>query len=141
MIRDPFSQAYILGGSPCSGKSTIAGRLSDEFDLHYYRVDDYEREHLERVDPTRHPTMHAFSQMDWNEIWMRPPQQQVEEEFAFYRERFEMIVQDLATYRHKQPLLVEGAALLPDLLEQNDVDPQRIMFLVPTANVRGSSGS
>lgn len=131
-VREHFSQAYMLGGSPCSGKSTIAELLSHEFDLHYYKVDDYEREHLERADPTRHPTMHALSQMDWNEIWLRPPQQQVAEEFVFYRERFEMIVQDLADYHSEHPLLLEGAALLPELLERNGADPQRVMFLVPT---------
>jgi 2-phosphoglycerate kinase len=130
--RELFAQAYILGGSPCSGKSTIAERLSKEFDLHDYKVDDYEREHLARADPERHPTMHTYAKMDWDEVWMRPPQQQVEEEFAFYWERFEMVVQDLAAYSGERPLLLEGAALLPDLLEQNGVDAQRVMFLVPT---------
>ena len=40
-----ISKAYILGGSPCSGKSTIAERLAAEFDLHYYKVDDHEQDH------------------------------------------------------------------------------------------------
>lgn len=136
-ITDPktqrlFSQAYILGGSPCSGKSTVAERLVSEFGLAYYRVDDYERDHIERCNPRRHPVMHQFSQKSWDDIWMRPVRQQVEEEFAFYRERFEMIVQDLQKYSDKESILLEGAALLPELLERNAADPQRVMFLVPT---------
>lgn len=31
---------YILGGSPCSGKSTIAGMLQKEYGFYYYKVDD-----------------------------------------------------------------------------------------------------
>jgi 2-phosphoglycerate kinase len=134
-ISDPvrtLSQAYILGGSPCSGKSTIAARLSREYQLDYYKVDDHEREHLNRCDPDRHPVMHRLATMSWDEIWMRPVAEQVEGELAYYRERFEMIVQDLAAYPLAKPLILEGAAFLPELIEQQGADPQRVIFLVPT---------
>lgn len=127
-----FSQAYILGGAPCSGKSSMAERMCREFDLQYYKVDDHESEHANRCDPKRHPIMHQYTTMSWNQIWMRPVQQQVEDEFAYYRERFEMIVQDLGRYSLKKPLLVEGAACLPELLEVNAANPRRVIFLVPT---------
>lgn len=130
--QDLFAQAYVLGGSPCSGKSTIAERLSRDFHWQYYKVDDYEREHLERCDPDRHPTMHTYAAISWNEIWMRPVQLQVKEEFAYYRERFEMIAQDLEAYSIQRPLLLEGAAFVPELLERNAANPQRVMFLVST---------
>lgn len=32
---------YYIGGSPCSGKSTIAEALSKKYILHYFKVDDY----------------------------------------------------------------------------------------------------
>ena len=64
-----FSQAYVLGGSPCSGKSTIAEKLSKRFGWGYYKVDDYEREHLRRCRPDRHPTMCRYAEMSWDEIW------------------------------------------------------------------------
>ena len=32
---------YYIGGSPCSGKSTIAEALSEKYNLHYFKVDDY----------------------------------------------------------------------------------------------------
>jgi 2-phosphoglycerate kinase len=127
-----LSQAYILGGSPCSGKSTLADRLSREYQLDYYKVDDHEREHLNRCDPHRHPVMHRLATMSWDEIWMRPVAEQVEGELAYYRERFEMILQDLAAYPLTKPLILEGAAYLPELIEQQGVDPQRVIFLVPT---------
>ncbi len=35
---------YFIGGSPCSGKSTVARALSARYDLTYFKVDD----HLDR---------------------------------------------------------------------------------------------
>jgi len=127
-----FSQAYILGGSPCSGKSTIAERLSNTFKIPYYKVDDHERDHSKRSDPNRHPIMHNYQKMSWNEIWMRSVSFQVKEEFEYYRERFEMVVQDLGKYDPNKPILLEGAAYLPELLEENHANSKRVIFLVPT---------
>lgn len=131
-IRALFSQAYILGGSPCSGKSTIAERLASHFDLRYYKVDDYEQDHLRRADPDRHPVMARYADMDWNEIWSRPVAFQVEEEFEFYRERFGMILEDLAALGPGKSIILEGAALLPELIKQYDPDPSHVVYMVPS---------
>ena len=34
-------QIYYIGGSPCSGKSTAAEALANEYGLRYLKVDDY----------------------------------------------------------------------------------------------------
>lgn len=47
-----FSQAYFIGGSPCSGKSTISEMISRQFQLEYYKVDEYEGEHMQRCYPS-----------------------------------------------------------------------------------------
>ena len=127
-----FSQAYILGGSPCSGKSTIAERLVAQYALQYYKVDDHEKDHANRCQPDRQPVMFAYAQRSWNEIWTRPVALQVEEEFAYYRERFALIVEDLEQYAVEQPLLLEGAAYLPELLKPYPVNPTRVLYMVPT---------
>jgi hypothetical protein len=127
-----FSQAYILGGSPCSGKSTIAKRLSRQYQMQYYKVDDHENAHARKVQPDRHPVMDRYSKMNWEQIWMRPVALQVKEELAYYRERFELIVQDLSKYDPGKSLILEGAAYLPELLQQNQANPERVLFLVPT---------
>lgn len=33
-------KAYVIGGSPCSGKSTVAGYVAEHYDLLYFKVDD-----------------------------------------------------------------------------------------------------
>lgn len=136
-IPDPqnnaaLAQAFILGGSPCSGKSTLAERLVDAWGWQTYKVDDYQEDHIQRCDPQRHPVMYRYNTMTWNEIWMRPVEQQVAEEFAYYRERFELILEDLESFDLERPLLLEGAAFLPELLAQSSADPRRVLFLVPT---------
>ena len=39
---------YFIGGSPCSGKSTVAESLSDKYDLYYFKVDDYLNQYTNR---------------------------------------------------------------------------------------------
>ena len=76
--------------------------------------------------------MFRYREMDWNEIWMRDPVLQVEEEIDYYRERFEMIAEDLSNFDPSDPLLLEGAAYLPELLKEYSADSERVVFLVPT---------
>ena len=127
-----FENAYILGGSPCSGKSTIAERLAAQFDLPLYKVDDHEQEHARRCQPERQPTMHRFTQRSWDEIWSRPAALQVEEELDYFRERFDLILEDLQAYDLGKPLLLEGAAFLPELISRAEVRRDRVLYMVPT---------
>lgn len=131
-LKAVLSQAYILGGSPCSGKSTLAEQLSTHYDLQYYKVDDHYQEHMTRCDPQKHPTMYKIAQMGWNEIWSRPVELQVREEIEYYRELFEMILQDLENLSTEKPVIVEGAALLPELTAKLNLDPRRRLYMVPT---------
>ena len=127
-----LSHAYILGGSPCSGKSIIAQRLVGEFSLQCYKVDNFEKAHSSRIDPDNHPVMSNYAKMDWDERWMRPVEKQVEELFDYYRERFMLIAQDLRKFDQEKPIIVEGAAILPEVMEGNRVKRSRVIFLVPT---------
>lgn len=76
--------------------------------------------------------MCRYAKMSWNQIWMRPVAVQVTEEFEYYRERFEMILQDLSSDNPAQPLILEGVAFLPELVEQMGANPNRALYLVPT---------
>lgn len=37
---------YIIGGSPCSGKSTIAEMIAEKYDFIYFKVDDYLEQYM-----------------------------------------------------------------------------------------------
>lgn len=131
-VRSIFRNGYVLGGSPCCGKSTITAELADRLGYQYYKVDDYEFVHLDRCDPEQQPLMHRYAQMSWDEIWMRPVPVQVEEEFQYYRERFTLVLEDLEAYDLSQPILLEGTAYLPGLIHGCGVGQDRALYMVPT---------
>jgi 2-phosphoglycerate kinase len=121
-----------MGGSPCSGKSSIAEVLAEKHGLHVYKCDDAFWEHAKRVDPVAHPTFYRLTRMTWDEIWMRPVAVQIADEFACYREQFGMIVDDLLALPRSMPVIAEGAALLPDLICGLLPDRSRATWVIPT---------
>jgi len=43
-----------------------------------------------------------------------------------------MIIQDLEHYDIEKPILLEGAAYLPELVSQCNADPKKVIYMVPT---------
>jgi hypothetical protein len=70
--------------------------------------------------------------MSWNEIWSRPVDVAVSDEFEFYREEFGMILEDLHSMPTDRPVLAEGAALLPELVAPLVSHPRSAIWVVPT---------
>lgn len=126
-----LTQTFWLGGSPCAGKSSVADRLVERYDLVLYRCDDAFDRHLAQSSIQDHPTLAAIRSMTWDEIWMRPVAMQVAAEFAAYREEWVMILQDLAHMPQDCPILVEGCALLPELVAALAL-PHQALWFVPT---------
>ena len=67
-----------------------------------------------------------------DEIWLIPAQEQFEREVALYREEFTHILQDIADL--PKPLLLEGAALLPEMVAPLISSPRQAFWLVPSAD-------
>jgi 2-phosphoglycerate kinase len=106
-----------LGGSPCSGKSSIAGLLEQRHELQVYHVDEALRaRHVDRLTPTRHPILHKWHTRSWDELWLQSQEQLFSEAIAAYSEHFELIVEDLLSMPRSATILAEGTALLPDLV-------------------------
>ncbi len=126
-----LQNVYWLGGSPCAGKSSVADRLVERYGLALYRCDDAFDRHLAQCNAEDHPTLAAIRAMTWDEIWMRPVAVQVAAELEAYREEWGMILQDLAHMPQDRPILVEGCALLPELVAP--LAPSRkALWFVPT---------
>lgn len=130
-LENLFSKAYVLGGSPCSGKSTIAEMLVAEFNFHYCKADDHDQEHMRRADPERQPITYKLSQMTWDGIWSPPAEKQCRDELLYYRERFQFILDDLNQLEFDKPVILEGAAFLPELIHQYPVKTENVVFLIP----------
>lgn len=131
-LKGLFSSSYVLGGSPCSGKSTLAERFSREYHLPYYKADKHMQRHLDQADPRSQPTMAAYSALSWDEIWSQSVEDQVADVFAYYAEQFPMILEDLLGYCDQGPIIMEGVAFLPELVSAWGVRSNQALFLIPS---------
>ena len=122
-----------LGGSPCSGKSSIASDLAKLHGLTTYHCDEHWDAHVARASAERQPHLARVAHMTWDEIWMRPVATLLADELTSYRQEFSMILDDLAA---RQPssgkLLAEGTALLPGSVAPHLTDERQALWLVPT---------
>jgi 2-phosphoglycerate kinase len=130
----PHSLRHVIwiGGSPCSGKSSIADMLATRHGMSVYRCDDAFFEHQSRITQERQPIFHRLSRASCDKLWMRPVRQQVAQEIQLYREEFPLILDDLRALPADRPIVAEGAALLPELIERLNVDQRQMLWMVPT---------
>ena len=49
-------RVLFIGGSPCSGKSTVAERISKEYSAYYFKVDDFLDEFTNSAAEKGYPT-------------------------------------------------------------------------------------
>lgn len=122
-----------MGGSPCSGKSSIADALARQYGWRIYRCDDAFPQHMAISSPAGQPVLSSLRGMADDALWLRPVAEQLRTELEAYREEFAMIMQDLACLDRDRPILAEGAALLPECVTPLLDDPRQAVWVVPTA--------
>jgi 2-phosphoglycerate kinase len=125
---------FWLGGSPCSGKSSISEIIASRFSLDVYRVDEAFESHAQRFDPLRHPALTKWSKSSWNQRWMQPVESLVQEAIACYREHFTLVLEDMLSLPKRKSLLVEGTALLPAQVASVLSRQSRAIWSIPSAD-------
>jgi hypothetical protein len=84
----------------------------------------------------RHPNRAAFLAMSMDERWVdRNPAAMAEMEVIEFRERFEMVLEDLATLSAYR-VVADGFGLLPELVAPLLADRRQAIFLLPTPAFR-----
>ena len=131
-ISQQLSHILWIGGSPCAGKSSIARLLAQQYNLQTYSCDDSYDAHLKRATPDKHPLMSNAAGMTWDQVWMRPVGILVTRELAFYREEFELVLEDLLVIPRSTPIIAEGATLLPECVTPLLKNPNQAIWIVPT---------
>ncbi|HEU5102840.1 MAG TPA: hypothetical protein VFU22_27650 [Roseiflexaceae bacterium] len=116
-----------IGGTPCSGKTSIAHLLSEKYPLQIYHCDEAFDAHKLRMRATR-----KILSLSWDELWTQPVDILLADVFAIYREEFQLIRDDLQALPPWPPILAEGMALLPDLVAPALPSPNRAVWLIPT---------
>ena len=132
-LRRSLAHVYWMGGSPCSGKTSIARVLVERYGFSYYDCDHAFYRHSEIVTPQQQPVFYRVMRLSSEDLWMRPVEQQTREEIAIYREEFSFILEDLLALPTTAPVLAEGAALLPECVAPLLQDPRHAIWIVPAA--------
>lgn len=123
---------YYIGGSPCSGKSTVAELIAKKFDLYYFKVDDFLDRYTALGALKNYEICRKQKELTTEQIWMREPKLQCKEELQFYEEIFEFVLQDLMISTGKSGMITEGAAYLPSLMKGRNVPENRYLSITPT---------
>ena len=105
---------FVLGGSPCSGKSTLASSLVRDYSLELYACDAFETPHVQRSSFVAQPTLYSARALNFGQHFMRDPEDLLEFNLNFYREEWTFILEDLKN--KTGPVLLEGAACMPELV-------------------------
>jgi hypothetical protein len=131
-IRQQLAHVYWIGGSPCSGKSSIVAWLAQRHPFTTYNCDDAFGAHGTRATPEAQPALYRVTRMAWDEIWMRPPEVLLADVIAVLGEEFPMVLDDLLALPGKSPVVAEGAALMPSLVHDLLLDPGCAIWIVPS---------
>ena len=81
---------YMIGGSPCSGKSTIASLLARQYQLLHIKLDDLVDEMMSQASADSQPICLLRQDRNPEQIWMRNPEEMADEEWRFYEEIFSL---------------------------------------------------
>jgi len=126
-----------IGGGSGAGKSTVAGRLAEEYGLRLYPCEDTQLAHAARSNPADYPMLNAFMDMTMDERWVtRPPEEMYRTFHGFHGEGFGLILQDLLDLPGDVPVLVEGFKLLPRLVFPLMSRLDQAVWLLPTPEWR-----
>jgi Shikimate kinase len=136
-LKSRLRHVYWIGGGSGAGKSTIAKRLANKYNLRLYSTDETIREHDLRTPPEERPLGCAFSEMDIDERWVnRSPEMMLNTFHFFQGECFDRIVEDLLEFPSDCPIVVEGFRLLPDRVKPLLDVPKQGVWLLPTPEFR-----
>lgn len=92
-----------LGGSPCTGKSSISKILATRFNIDVYHVDEAIESHAQRFDPARNPGLTTWNAATWNQRWMPPIDSLLQNVIACYEEHFRFVLEDVLSLPKDKP--------------------------------------
>lgn len=120
----------LIGGSPCSGKSTLSEYLCSKYNFQYIKVDDYMGKHIDEADEKQHPILYKWKTTPWFELFSREVDVQLEEEINFYYEEWEFLKRDILNDDMGEDLIIEGCGLLPSLVTSL-YNKSHIFYMIP----------
>jgi hypothetical protein len=136
-LKKRLAHILWIGGSTCAGKSTIAERLAERYQLPAYFFDRREPFHIYRSIPEQQPHLIGFMAMTMDERWvLRSPEAMALHTIASWStERFPMVLDDLSSMPAEAPIIAEGPGLFPQQVAPLLTRPNQGIWLVASRDL------
>lgn len=127
-----LSHVLWIGGSPCSGKSTISHTIARISVFVDYHVDAWAANHLARLVAAGDAQATAFSHMTTSQRWIeRSVETLTEEALSSWTRTFSLVIEGLLTLPKETFIVAEGN-FLPACVAPYLSSPHQAIWLVPT---------
>lgn len=126
-----MAELFVLGGSPCSGKSTIAARIAEKYGFRSYQLDEDADAFIAAAGAAGAGCAARVLQYSPDQLWGRPPYQQMADEITLYREIAGLIEDKIRSLGPGAPVIAEGAGFLPDTASLLGLDAGHYFCMVP----------
>ena len=129
-----FDLAHVLwiGGSPCSGKSTISHTIARIYVFIDYHLDAWSSNHFARRIAAGDAEAAAFLKMNMDQRWIeRPVEALVHEAITSWRDHFYQVIEDLQTLPKENCIIAEGN-FFPECVAPYLSSPHQAIWLIPT---------
>ncbi len=107
---------YVIGGSPCGGKSTVAKEIAKEFGLRHFEADEYFEVCVRKAAADGKKQAIRQATIYGTEKWRKNPVLQTQEELALYREVFPYMLEEFE--KIETTVIAEGVVFLPELVQE-----------------------
>ncbi|MEO5953796.1 MAG: hypothetical protein ABIQ44_15140 [Chloroflexia bacterium] len=136
-LKRSLSHVRWLGGSTCSGKSSIAYMLTQAYNLQVYQYDKQEVDHIARsTDTERFPEINKFMSMTMDERWvLRSPMEMADNAIKSWAQRFPHVIDDLLAMPTDRTIIAEGPGLFPQLVKPYLSNPFHATWLIASNKV------
>lgn len=119
-----------IGGSPCSGKSSVAESLGSALDLPVYHADEFFDQHAKRASSDS--VFACITTWSPEQIFLRDIGEMLADFVKLAYEEFPMILADLSKEDYQEGVIVEGCAILPELVKPLLDSQNEALCLIPT---------
>jgi 2-phosphoglycerate kinase len=129
---EQYRHVLWMGGSPCSGKSSMCDLLAEMYHVDIYHVDDAFFLHRDEFTPEQYPINYKWIHTPWESLWNQSHKVLFTETILAYKEHLQFVFLDLLSY--DDLVIAEGTSLLPQYIAPLMLDEFAALWVVPTEN-------